>query len=175
MRKALIALSPLILALGSVGYAPHASADQVWHQAVGRTSADSSCPNSTVDDVAAGWSQWGASWEQWPNSGNGGYACTRSITWAKDSTGAGCAQVEINTDPDVPGWGNFGSGYFVPRLSTKFIDPGCSVPSGFWNVNLVSATDHTLATQRCAAAVPGTVAGRVDLLAPNIYFCDSPT
>ena len=175
MRKALFAVTPLVVLLGSVGFAPLAAADQVWHQAFGRTSANSACPNSSADDVAAGWTQWGASWEQWPNSGTGGFTCTRTITWAKDSTGAGCAQVEINTDPDVPGWGNFGSGYFVPRLSTKFIDPSCSVPSGFWNVNLVFATDHTLATQRCAAAVPGTVAGRVDLLAPNINFCDSPT
>ena len=175
MRRTLIAMVSLAVALGAVGIAPAVSADQVWHQAIGRASAASPCPTSSAVEVASGWTQWSASWEQWPNSGDGGYSCNRSITWAKDSTGAGCAQVEINTDPDVPGWGNFGSGYFVPRLSTKFIDPGCSVPSGFWNVNLVFATDHTLATQRCAAAVLGTVAGRVDLLAPNIYFCDSPT
>jgi hypothetical protein len=174
VRRTMIAMASLGVALGAIGIAPMVSADQVWHQAFGRTSANSTCPNPSAEDVASGWTQWAASWEQWPNGGNGGYTCTRSITWAQDSTGAGCAQVQMNINQVTALWGNFGNGYFLPYQSTSFIDQACSVSSGYWNADIVFATDHTLAAQRCAAAVPGTVASRLNFLAPNIYICDVP-
>jgi hypothetical protein len=79
------AASILIAAgLAMAGVAP-ASADQVWHQSVGRPSADAPCPTSDAADLEAGWSAWTGSWEQWANDGTGGWTCSRSITWAKDS------------------------------------------------------------------------------------------
>lgn len=174
MRRTLIAMASLAVALCAVGTAPAVSADQVWHQAIGRASAASPCPTSSAFEVASGWTQWGASWEQWPNSGAGGFTCSRAITWAKNSTGAGCAQVQMNLGQVIAGWGNFGSGYFLPIGSVSFTDADCSVYFGNWGTDIVYATDQTLAMQRCAAAVPGTVASRLNFLSPNIYICEPP-
>ena len=174
VRRTMIMLASLAVALGAVGIAPVVSADQVWHQSFGRASAASACPTPSPVEVAAGWTPWGASWEQWPNNGNGGFTCSRAITWAKHPTGAGCTQVQMNLGQVTAGWGNFGSGYFLPIRSVSFSDPDCAVPFGDWGADIVFATDQILATQRCAAAVTGTVASRLNFLAPNIYICDPP-
>lgn len=42
----------------------------VWHQAVGRPSAQAACPSG-----------YGGSWAQWPNEGTGGWVCVREV-WA---------------------------------------------------------------------------------------------
>lgn len=84
MRRVLAAAGTVVLVAGGLtlaGVSP-ASADQVWHQSVGRSSANGACVTSSAEDLAAGWSQWSSSWEQWANDGKGGYTCTRSITWA---------------------------------------------------------------------------------------------
>jgi hypothetical protein len=83
--EAIAAASFVIVGGIAVGAAPAASADQVWHQSIGRASQDSPCPTSTALDLVEGWSEWGSSWEKWPKAGTGGWTCTRSITWAKDS------------------------------------------------------------------------------------------
>ena len=83
--------SALALGFGALGVtvvAP-ASADAVWHQSVGRGTAEQACPESAAADLEIGWSSWGATWEEWVNDGTGGWACTRSITWARSGGGAG--------------------------------------------------------------------------------------
>lgn len=40
----------------------------MWVQAFARANADASCPDG-----------WTASWDQWPNGGEGGFVCQRSI------------------------------------------------------------------------------------------------
>ena len=47
---------------------PSASPPPMWHQAYGRASVDSTCERG-----------WSPSWAVWPNSGTGGWVCTRSI------------------------------------------------------------------------------------------------
>ena len=42
-------------------------AEQMWFQSVGRD-AGATCPTG-----------WGASWEQWPNGGTGGFTCNRQV------------------------------------------------------------------------------------------------
>ena len=42
-------------------------AEQMWFQSVGRDAA-ATCPTG-----------WGASWEQWPNGGTGGFTCNRQV------------------------------------------------------------------------------------------------
>ena len=40
----------------------------IWHQAIGRASAEATCPDG-----------YGASWALWPNGGTGGYVCNRDV------------------------------------------------------------------------------------------------
>jgi hypothetical protein len=85
-RWAAIAAASIVTIGGlAVAAAPAVSADQVWHQAVGRGSADAACPTNTPEETAAGWTQWAGSWEKWMNGQTGGFVCQRDITWAKDS------------------------------------------------------------------------------------------
>ena len=58
-RRVLAAAGAAVLVTGgsSLAGALPASADQVWHQSVGRASATASCSMSSADDLAAGWSQ----------------------------------------------------------------------------------------------------------------------
>ena len=62
-----------------------AAADQIWYQSLGRSSAAAACEKSTSSDLAAGWTQWAPSWEQWANNSKGGFVCSRQITWLYDS------------------------------------------------------------------------------------------
>jgi len=68
-----------------------AVANKVWYQSVGRASETAACEKSTVAELAAGWTQWAPSWEQWVNGGNGGFVCNRHITWAYDTPPVSCA------------------------------------------------------------------------------------
>jgi len=124
IRRVLAAAGAVVLATGGLslaGAAP-ASADQVWHQSVSRVSATAACSTSSADDLAAGWSQWGATWEQWVNGGTGGFTCARSITWALDSpmSGVECTafrQSFVLLDP---------SG-FLPPDTPVYSDETCTV------------------------------------------------
>ena len=40
----------------------------IWHQAIGRSSADAQCPNG-----------YDPSWQSWPNGGQGGWTCVRDV------------------------------------------------------------------------------------------------
>jgi hypothetical protein len=110
----------LPVALVSVGVilagASSASADQVWHRSVGRVSAASACPTSSAADEAAGWSQWGGTWELWANGGTGGFTCTRSINWAFDEPTKEPTSASVCTP--------FGGGAYI------LVDPSGFIPSG---------------------------------------------
>ena len=41
---------------------------RIWHQAIGRSSADASCPRG-----------YDPSWQSWPNGGQGGWTCVRDV------------------------------------------------------------------------------------------------
>ncbi len=66
-----------------------ASADEVWFQSYQRGSASEACvaqPGETPWQDSWGANPgWSPSWEQWANNGNGGWVCSRSITWARDA------------------------------------------------------------------------------------------
>lgn len=100
MASALIVVGLLL------GGASPASAAQVWIQGVQRPSADAACPASTGPAPQSGWivTDWTPSWEQWANGGTGGWTCTRSITWAKDSPAPTPPTVpDDEAEPEDPG------------------------------------------------------------------------
>ncbi len=66
-----------------------AVADSVWYQSYQRGSASEVC---VAQQGETPWQDswgtnpgWSPSWEQWANNGQGGWVCSRSITWARDS------------------------------------------------------------------------------------------
>jgi len=85
----LAALSVLVVIAGMLFGAKAASADSVQTQSYQRASQTEACaaqPGET--SWQANWgtdSSWKPTWEQWANKGTGGWTCTRSITWARDS------------------------------------------------------------------------------------------
>ena len=77
--------------VGGFTTAAPAAADQIWYQSVGRASATAPCEKSTATELAAGWTNWAPSWEQWANDSMGGFVCSRQITWAYDTPPVSCA------------------------------------------------------------------------------------
>ena len=79
--------SALVMVAGMLFGANIATADSVWVQSYERTSQTETCaaqPGETPWQASWGAdSSWSPSWEQWANNGNGGWVCTRSITWAR--------------------------------------------------------------------------------------------
>ena len=89
-RRILIAFSSLAVIAAGLTLTPSASADSVQVQSYQRASQTEACaaqPGETPWQASWGPdSSWKPSWEQWANGGTGGWTCTRSITWAKDSS-----------------------------------------------------------------------------------------
>jgi hypothetical protein len=88
-RKFLAALSALVSVAAMLMGARIASADEVWFQSYQRGSASEAC---VAQQGETPWQDswgtnpgWSPSWEQWANNGQGGWVCSRSITWARDS------------------------------------------------------------------------------------------
>ena len=61
----------------------------LWHQAVGRASADATCE--------AGWAP---SYAEWMNDGKGGYTCERVIDWGIFEGMIESVSITVNTDVD---------------------------------------------------------------------------
>ncbi len=145
MRNRLLAAAGAVtlVAGAALAVAPAASADQIWHESVGRPSADAPCPVTSAKDSAAGWSPWVATWEQWPNGGDGGFTCTRSVTWAYESDAGsgpvypsgGCERRTQNT------WVNFLGGWSLPAFSAGYGMPDCTNYLGAIDLPLVYAPD----------------------------------
>jgi len=81
------ALSVLLMIAATLFGANVASGDEVWHQSYQRGSASEACVAQAGETPwQDSWGTnpgWSPSWEQWANSGQGGWTCTRSITWAR--------------------------------------------------------------------------------------------
>lgn len=89
-RRILIAFSSLAVIAAGLTLTPSASADSVQVQSYQRASQTEACaaqPGETPWQASWGPdSSWKPSWEQWANSGTGGWTCTRSITWARSAS-----------------------------------------------------------------------------------------
>jgi hypothetical protein len=90
MVKKLSGFSTVLLVIaGCLFGANAASADSVWVQSYQRASSSEACVAQMGETPwQASWgtdSSWKPTWEQWANKGTGGWTCTRSITWARDS------------------------------------------------------------------------------------------
>jgi hypothetical protein len=139
-----VAASAVLGAAAMVGVAAPASADEVWTQGIGRASADAECPMTTDHEAAEGWSPWAPSWDWWPNGGQGGYVCQRSIVWAMSPVGAGCQWL-------APFYLDFGTGWSVPRGTRGYHDAACTdraeLAVEFYN--MVYAGDESSAEALC--------------------------
>ncbi len=181
-RQVLVATGAAVLALGgtSLAGANSASADQVWQQSIGRASATSTCPASSEADRATGWSEWGASWEQWANDSHGGFVCTRSTTWAYEAS---------DTGPSYPSagclyWGspglgsylyvNFLGGWTLPIGSALYEDSSCQngtqILSPTGDVVVYAPEGSSQAETLCDQVLPNTLyisSGSTD----NVFAC----
>ena len=130
-----------------------ASASSTWVQQVGRTSADAPCDIPAVEGDAAGWSDWTRTWAQWPHGGDGGWVCSRSITWAFDSAPVVDSGPVVNC-VSLGGWYvDFGSGWTSAFGSPWFSDSSCTVISiSSSSFNLVLAAGEAEAESRCLSA-----------------------
>jgi hypothetical protein len=88
-RKFLAALSALAAVAAMLVGARVAVADSIWYQSYQRGSATEACVAQAGETPwQDSWGTnpgWSPSWEQWANNGQGGWVCSRSITWARDS------------------------------------------------------------------------------------------
>ena len=86
-RGVLAGFAALLMLAATVFGANIATADPVWIQSYARASQTEVCvaqPGETEWQESWGSdSSWKPSWEQWTNGGNGGWTCTRSITWSR--------------------------------------------------------------------------------------------
>lgn len=163
-----------LVGAASIAAAPAASADQTWHQGIGRASADAVCPTTSEEEADAGWSEWQASWDQWPNSDAGGFVCSRSNTWLHESTEDGpidypkgaCVRM-VNT------WVNFKGGWSLPVGSPWYNSSSCTKKTGYTSKVLVYApAGSALATRLCLEAFH--IASKVTPTTANegAYWCD---
>jgi hypothetical protein len=166
--------------LAGASSASAATSDQIWYQSLGNPSQSAPCPESEAADLAKGWTPWVKGYEMWPNDGQGGWTCGRSILWAKGSqargnVGAGATGcVQVQGDPFTAAWLDFGTGFFSPQGSNSYRDSGCSSLLGTTGWNIVRAADVSRASERCASAIPGKVATTQGWTLPNIYTCVTP-
>ena len=153
----------------SVAGASSASADQIWHQSIGRASASESCATSSAADTAAGWSPWAASWDRWPNAGRGGFVCNRSIIWARDSRtypSAGCLYLmTLGTNLYV----DFRGGWVLPSAPV-YSDSSCTQLSIYTLELLVYAPDAYDPVSLCVEAF-GPAYTFTTVRATHIYQC----
>lgn len=126
MRRILAATAAAVMMASGAGIAgaSPASANQVWHQSIGRASAEAACPTDSPEDLTAGWTPWGASWEQWNNNNQGGYVCSRQITWAYDAPVAVCTEIADSLFVLLNPSG------FIPDGTPEFVDAACTVDDG---------------------------------------------
>lgn len=182
-RLAATTAACLLVAAGpvTVGAAP-ASADQVWHQSVGRSSVDALCPQSENDDLEAGWSPWAASWERWANDGTGGWTCYRSITWAKDTPPpaatvfvvSGCLQSESGPNTYLL----FGAANALPIGTQVYTDADCLLPfspARTINAWFVAANDQRTAQAICSDVLRREQVRVYDLVGDSrVFICLLP-
>lgn len=101
-------LSAVVLGVVVLG-ANGASADEIQIQSYQRASQGDECLAQLEQTPwKAAWGSddsWHPSWEQWANGGQGGWTCTRSITWAKDPVASGPTHAVYRVGDIGPGGG----------------------------------------------------------------------
>lgn len=145
--------------------APATAASGVWVQQFGRASAGAECKppaNETPwQSSFRGQRAWTPSWSQWPNGGQGGWVCTRSVVWRTAGfPSAGC--LLTFDDGATRAYANFNGGFSVATGAPVWIsNPSCSgvpnttaagsgvyAPAGFDPVALcLTAFSLTVATR----------------------------
>lgn len=95
-----------------VNLPPVAGASLVWHQAVGRASADAVCEEG-----------WNPSWAEWMNGNTGGFTCERVIDWGVLAGTDGAVFITINDSGD----------WAVARFDRSYVF-GCAVPEQDWPI-----------------------------------------
>ena len=138
-----------------------AAADSVQVQSYQRASQTEACvaqPGETPWQASWGTnSSWSPSWERWANKGNGGWTCTRSITWARSPLveGSSDASCDVRLTYSV---GDIGPGcglvFLISGGKTYEMAPktwtGASDPAVNWcnNVSLdvLGAVDTAIGT-----------------------------
>ncbi len=170
MRFVRILIAGVVVLGAALLAAPAASADQIWHQGVARASEEAPCPDTSASEMSDGWSEWTPSWAAWPNGGRGGFVCTRSITWAHESTGSARNCVDFGGV-----WVDFGGGWSLPSGSPYWSNSACAgTPAGalfdIYIVGWVLAPDgFGQALDRCAEAFNAAQVDTAPL--PPIYGC----
>lgn len=153
-----------------------AASDQVWYHSVGSPSPEAPCPESDPADLAKGWTPWVKGYEAWPNDGQGGWTCGRSILWAKGSppgdtaTGlAVCALVYEGLGEYI----NFTNGVSLRAGANVHFDSSCALDTGFFTVyDFVLVPLGADATPLCIQAFGATyVATQTLPWSSNIYNC----
>jgi hypothetical protein len=160
---------------GFLSSAP-ASADQVWHQSVVRVGPESACPSNSLDETSSGWSRWHGGWELWPNKGTGGFTCSRSIVWAKE-TSSRVVTCVANSDPisSMTLWWDFGDSYFLPGGTHAYLDATCVVLSEDESASIVNAPASSSPTDVAALCLSAFGPGRT-VAGPwgDIWSCEVP-
>jgi len=163
MRVSLLRVAVVSLSIATFGLlaAPAVSADEIWYQSVGRTSATATCQDSSSTDLATGWTVWRPIWEQWMNRGAGGFTCSRALTWAKSSTagsgggggggGGVVACKQIRSTPSALYVTNFGVDTLRALGSTQYSNAGCTATSGTTVSDLIYASSSGSAATICTA------------------------
>lgn len=127
----LASLTGAVLCAGLLVGANAASADSIKYESYQRSSQTEACadqPGQTPWQTSWGEdASWHPSWEQWANRGTGGWTCTRSITWARDS---GTAEVRNVNPCTFIGFGAYvflDPTGFIPFDTQTYQDASCAV------------------------------------------------
>ena len=149
--------------------APAHSETGVWHQAFERSGPDEACeapPDETPwQDSFRGQREWTPSWAQWPNDGQGGWVCQRTIVWASPTgpqfPSADC--LLILTGPN--NYADFRGGFALPGSAPLYSDSACTSATGQFISNytgVVYAPPGFDANTLCQAAFGVPSQGRLE-------------
>jgi len=175
------------LAVATLVAPANASTSYTWIQQVQRANADAPCEIPAIEGDAPGWSDWGPSWAQWPHDDQGGWVCTRSITWAhgsepEDSTSGDSRQPRDSCITGFNGtnfWDFTGTDW-LPIGTPVYSDAACTTPRIDGGAPVVSTQVTVLADSEdaadaiCRARAPRPRAGLVgDGADPRLYYCNA--
>ena len=161
-RKFLAALSALAAVAAMLLGANVASGDEVWNQSYQRASQSEECvaqPGETPWQDSWGTNPgWSPSWAKWANNGQGGWVCSRSITWAQtpvpaSSSSGGSSSVTYAVGDTGPGEGLVFliSGGLTYEMAKKtwsggIEDPSIEDPSAAWCSDTTTTLSGTFST-----------------------------
>ena len=156
-RKFLAALSALAAVAATLLGANVASGDEVWYQSYQRGSASEACVAQAGETPwQDSWGTnpgWSPSWEQWANNGQGGWVCSRSITWAQtpvpaSSSSGGSSSVTYAVGDTGPGEGLVFliSGGLTYEMAKKTWSGGIQDPSAAWCSDTTTTLSGTFST-----------------------------